>query len=87
VAALTRTWWPFDELEDWGSGVLRADADVVQPAVETQGELAEGVDLVVEDSVVGLGAAVGARAGFRAGVVDGGWVARCGRDRSGRCWL
>src|SRR5687768_1582004 len=46
-----------DELEDWGSGVLGADADVMEPAVEAEGELAFAVDFVVEDAVVGLGAA------------------------------
>src|SRR4051812_41705673 len=38
-----------DELEDLGSGVLGADADVVHAAVDAEGDLAQGVDLVAED--------------------------------------
>ena len=61
-----------DELEDLGSGVFGADADVVHAAVDAEAELAEGIDLVVEDPVVGVGAAVGGWAGFGAGLVGGG---------------
>ncbi|HEV8651831.1 MAG TPA: hypothetical protein VG276_21145 [Actinomycetes bacterium] len=43
-----------DEDEDVGAGVASADADVVEPAVVSQGEDAAGVDLVVADAVMGV---------------------------------
>jgi hypothetical protein len=42
-----------DQDEDVGAGVAAADADVVEPAVVSQGEDAAGVDLVVADAGVG----------------------------------
>jgi hypothetical protein len=42
-----------DQDQDVGAGVASADADVVEPAVVSQGEDAAGVDLVVADAVVG----------------------------------
>jgi hypothetical protein len=39
-----------DQNEDVGAGVASADADVVEPAVVSQGEDAAGVDLVVADA-------------------------------------
>ena len=41
-----------DEQEDVGSGVVSADADVVQPPVGAQGDFAVGVDAVGADAVV-----------------------------------
>jgi hypothetical protein len=43
-----------DEQQDGGSGVGSADADVVEAAVDPQGDLAVGVDAVVPDAVVGV---------------------------------
>ncbi len=60
-----------DEDEDVGSGVGSSDADVVEPAVDAQGDRAGVVDAVVADAVVGVGAAV-AGGGFGSGVVGGG---------------
>jgi hypothetical protein len=54
-----------DEQDDVGSGVGSSDADVAEPAGDAQGDAAGFVDLVVTDSVVAVGAAVGARGGFR----------------------
>jgi hypothetical protein len=74
-----------DEQQDGGSGVGSADTDVVEAAVDPQGDLAVGVDAVVPDAVVGVVACGGS--GFGAGLVGdsrGGWP---GRDRWGRCWL
>ena len=48
-----------------------ADADVVEAAVDAQGELAVGVDAVGADPVVGVGGPV-AGAGFGPGGVGGG---------------
>jgi hypothetical protein len=53
-----------DEEQDVGSGVGPADADVVQAAGHAQRDAAGLVDLVGADPVVGVGAAVGAGAGF-----------------------
>src|SRR3954452_4102458 len=60
-----------DELDDAGSAVGPADADVVQAAVDAQGELAVPVDDVMQHAVVDVAGAVGAGAGFRAGLVGG----------------
>ena len=46
-----------DEQDDVGSGVGPADADVVESAVNAQGDDAAGVDAVVSDACVGLGVA------------------------------
>jgi hypothetical protein len=56
-----------DEQDDVGSGVGSADADVAESAGDAQGDAAGFVDLVVADSVVGVGAAVAAGGGFREG--------------------
>lgn len=61
-----------DEFEDLGSGVLGAESDVVHSAVEAEADFAVAVDSVGQDAVVDVGAAIGGRAGFRAGVVGGG---------------
>ena len=53
-----------DEQDDGGSGEGSAHADVVQSAVDAQGEFAVGVDAVVTYAVVVFAAAVGARGGF-----------------------
>jgi hypothetical protein len=42
-----------DEQQDGGSGVGSADADVVEAAVDPQGDLAVGVDAVVLDQPAG----------------------------------
>ena len=42
-----------DEQGDCGAGQAGAEADVVEPAVVSQGDRAAGVDLVVPDPVVG----------------------------------
>jgi hypothetical protein len=44
----------FDEGEHWLATMAAADADVVELAVVSQGELAAGVDGVVADSIVGV---------------------------------
>lgn len=69
-----------------GSGVGPADADVVQPPGQAQGDGADVVDAVAAHSVVAVGLAAGG-AGFGAGGVDGGGVARAGSDGCGRWWL
>jgi hypothetical protein len=61
-----------DELEELRSGVFGPDADVVDAAVEAQGKLAVEVDSVRQHAVVPVAAAVGARAGLRAGLVGRG---------------
>jgi hypothetical protein len=76
-----------DEQDDVGSGVGSADADVVQPAGQAQGDAAAVVDAVAPDPVVGVGVAAAGGAGFGQAGVDGRGVARCGRDRCGRRWL
>jgi hypothetical protein len=74
-----------DEQQDGGSGVGSADTDVVEVAVDPQGDLAVGVDAVVPDAVVGVVACGGS--GFGAGLVGDSRGAWPGRDRWGRCWL
>jgi hypothetical protein len=59
------------EQDDGGSGVGSADADVVELAVDPQGDGAGVVDLVVADAVVGVGGPVGGWCGFRACCVGG----------------
>ena len=49
-----------DEQDDVGSGVGSADAEVVQPAGDAQGDPAAVVDAGVRDPVVGVGVAAGA---------------------------
>jgi hypothetical protein len=71
-----------DEHQDGGPGVGCADADVVQPAVGAQGELAAGVDLVGADPVVGVGGAV-AGGGFGTGGVNGGGDGAVGQGAVG----
>ena len=70
MACTTRTWWSVDEEDDVGSGVGSSDADVVESAVEAEGDGAAGVDDVVTDAVVGVVAVAGC--GFGSGGVDGG---------------
>ena len=61
-----------DEQDDAGSGVGSADADVVEVAIDAQGDGAAVVDAVVTDAEMGVVAAV-AGVGFGAGGVgDGG---------------
>jgi hypothetical protein len=43
-----------DEHEDFGAGVTAAEADVVESAPVAERELAEAVDDVMADSVVGV---------------------------------
>jgi hypothetical protein len=50
-----------DEHDDEGSGVGSADADVVEPAIVAEGELAGGVDTVVAYAVVLDGLVLGGR--------------------------
>jgi hypothetical protein len=61
-----------DEHQDVGPGVGPADADVMEAAGGPQGDAAGLVDLVVAETVVGVGEAVGAGGGFGAGGVGGG---------------
>ena len=68
-----------------GSGVGSSDADVVEPAVETEGDGAAGVDDVVTDAVVGFDASFGG--GFGSGGIDRGWGGALRRDRWGRSVL
>jgi hypothetical protein len=60
-----------DEHQDPGAGVGAADADVVEPAADAEGELAVGVDAVGADAVVGVAGAV-ARDCLGPGGVGGG---------------
>ena len=53
-----------------GSGVGSADADVVQSAVDAQGDGTGFVDAVVADSVVGVGVAAVAGQGFGHRVIE-----------------
>jgi hypothetical protein len=53
-----------DQQQDGGSGVGSADADVVEAAVDPQGDLAVGVDAVAPDAVVGVVVAACGRGGF-----------------------
>jgi hypothetical protein len=52
-----------DEQQDGGSGVGSADTDVVEAAVDPQGDLAVGVDAVVPEVVVGVVACGGSGLG------------------------
>jgi hypothetical protein len=60
-----------DEQDDVGSGMGSADAEVVQPAGDAQGDAAAVVDAVVPDPVVGVGVAAGGGLGLGEGGVDG----------------
>jgi len=60
-----------DEHQDAGPGVGAADADVVEPAVDAQGQLAVFVHAVGADPVVGVGGPV-AGGGLGPGGVGGG---------------
>ncbi len=60
-----------DEEQDVGS----ADADVVQAAVDPQGDRAGAVDAVGADAVVRVTGPVGSGRGLGPGVVDGRWGA------------
>ena len=61
-----------DEHQDGGPGVLVAGADVVEAAVDAQGELAGGVCAVGADAVVGVGGAVAGCGLGTCGVGGGG---------------
>jgi hypothetical protein len=50
-----------------------ADADVVEAAVDAEGEFGVGVDAVVADPVVAAAGGCAAGGGFRACLVGGGW--------------
>ena len=56
-----------------GSGVGSSEADVVEPAVDSEGDDAGVVDSVGADPVVDLAGPVGARAGLGAGGVGSSW--------------
>ena len=56
-----------------GSGVGSPEADVVEPAVDSEGDDAGVVDSVGADPVVDLAGPVGARAGLGAGGVGSSW--------------
>ena len=60
-----------DEHEDGGSGVGSADADVVEAAVDAEGDAAGLVDAVGADAVVAGGCGEVSGAGFRPGGVGG----------------
>ena len=74
-----------DEQQDGGSGVGSADTDVVEAAVDPQGDLAVGVDAVVPDAVVGVVTCGGS--GFGAGLVGHGRGRSAGQRSVGRWWL
>ena len=61
-----------NEQNDVGSGVGSPDLDVVHLAGDAEGDGAAEVDLVVADAVMCVGAAIGGRGGFRAGL--GRWL-------------
>ena len=61
-----------DEHPDGGPGEGSAHADVVQAAVDAQGELAVGVDAVGADPVVGVGRGGAGGGGFGSGAVGAG---------------
>src|SRR3954466_8576451 len=61
-----------NEQQDVGSGEGPADADVVQAAVDAQGDTSGLVDLVVADPVVGVTGAAGAGDGLGPCGVGGG---------------
>jgi hypothetical protein len=60
-----------DEHEDRGSGVVAADAGVVERAADPQGEFAVGIDAVGADAPVGVGGPVAGQ-GFGPGLAGGG---------------
>ena len=60
-----------DQDEDAGSAVGSPDADGVEPATVTEGDLAGVVDAVAADPVVGIGLLV-AGGGLGTGLVGGG---------------
>ena len=60
-----------DKHQDGGPGVGSPDADVVQAAVDPEGEFAISIDPVAAHAVVGVGCPV-AGSGLRAGCVGGG---------------
>ena len=62
-----------DEHDDVGSLVGSADADVVESAVDTQGDDAAVVDAVVTDSFVGLRVEAGVGQGLGQVLVAGCW--------------
>jgi hypothetical protein len=64
-----------DQHQDGGSGVGSSDADVVQPAVVTQGEFAGSIDHIAADPGLRLGAGGCGRVGFGSGLVGGQWGA------------
>jgi hypothetical protein len=72
-----------DEEQDVGSGVGSADADVVQAAVETQGDGSGLADAV--GAVVGVEAS--SRGCFGTGLVGGRGCGAWSRERCGRRWL
>ena len=61
-----------DNQQDGGSGVGSADADVVESAVDAEGDDAGVVDAVVADAVVVVAGSVGGRGCFWSGLVGGG---------------
>ena len=61
--------------------------EVVEAAVDPQGDVAVGVDAVVADAGVGVVVAAGGREGLGEGVVGGGGGGAVGRARCGRWWL
>ena len=73
-----------DEQDDAGSVEGSSEADVVEVAVDAQGDVA-GVDAVVADAELGVVVPVGVALGRVR--VGGGGVARCGSERCGRWWL
>jgi hypothetical protein len=56
-----------DQQQDGGSDVGSADADVVEAAVDPEGDLAVGVDAVAPDAVVGVVVAACCGGGFGVG--------------------
>ena len=70
-----------DEHGDAGSLGGSADADVVETAVESQGDVAGFVDPVGTDALVGLGC--GVRGGFGAEGIDGCWCCPVGQGPVG----
>ena len=66
-----------DEQDDAGSGVGAADGDVVEGAVDAQGDGAALVDAVVADAEVGVVGAV-AGLGFGTGGVGERWCCLMG---------
>ena len=62
-----------DEQDNGGSGVGSPDSDVVESAVDAQGDGSGFVDAVVADPVVAAGVLAGAGGCFGHRVVAGGW--------------